>query len=293
MQNQPSLTGSTTRNASLSEADRDKPNPARNNQESATPPSRLHPSASLGDEVQRRHRPALERQYREILNARDPNSINALYSGMGETIGLAHERRTPMLASAMRLSDRDPENAAKWFDAAADETHAAAAGSRLWANRQLLSGEVQAIMGLASMMRARAAVDPRHQRKHLVDATSRASMLSAMLRGQPTPIVALAINAANELEVPSRGETQAAMSRGVLARSSVLLPVDVVSAKEKVEQYLAGLIPPSQPPANGRHGTHSAASTQRSVPTPSGSACDNRPGARTPFTAPGPQSLGK
>jgi len=294
MPTQRSLTGSTTRNSSSPEADRGESNPADKHHESAAQPSPLHRSAASGNAVRRHDRLALERTYREILNARDPNAINALYSEMGETIGLALKRRTEVLATAMRLADRDPESAAKWFDAAADDTRVAAAVSRIWAtDRQLLSGEMQAMMALASVMRARSASDPRVQRKHLVDATNRTSMLWAMLRGQPSPIVALAIDVIGGLEAPSRGPTQAAMSRGVFGRGSVRLPDEVMSATEKVEQYLAGVISPSPPFARAQYSTHTTASAHRSVLDSSRSARGNPPAVRSPCTSPGPKSLGR
>lgn len=222
----------------------------------------------------------LEQQYRDIVKNYGSASLRALYSGMGEDVRLAIEQRTRMLESAMLLSDRDPENAAKSFDTAADVTRVASGGPGRWAGeRRLLSGETQAMLTLAATMRAKGTIDPRHQRKLITDATNRAKMLSATVRHQPTPIISLAINVAQALEDHSRGGTQTATLSEVFARRDVSPPVDAMTSNEKVEKYLEGLVLPVQTEANARPSTSSAAS--------------RAPEARSPRTARGPISFAK
>jgi hypothetical protein len=263
MKNRSSVTGSTSRNSPLSDwgptnealqaamtATQDSPHDAIN-----------QPLRTMERETQRPLRPALERQYREILKASDLESINARYSAMGEDVRLAVGQRTTMLESAMRLSDRDPVNAAKSFDAAAEATRVVSADpGRLASERQLLSGERQAIMALAATMRAKTAADPRHQRKFIDEAKNRGKMLSTTVKHPPTPIVTLATKVARALEVPSRGETQTAMPGEVLARRDVFFPENVMTFNEKVEKYLEGLVLPAGFQANARPSTSSAAS---------------------------------
>ena len=278
MHDQSSLTGSTTRNSSLSDSDCKALDPPGNTHARATSSPPLQQFAGSGGAVQSLHRPTLERIYRDILKARDPQAVKSLYHGMGEVTGQAIKRRTALLALAMLHSDQDYEKAAKNFDAAAEETSKASAAS-LWAtDRQLLSGETQAIMALAAAMRAKGAADSRDRSKLIAQATDRAGMLSATLRSQPTPIVALAISVTKALKAPPRGEAETAMLREVLAHRPVQHSDNVMSWEEKVGQYLSGLQLP-EPRTNDRPSTSSGVRQPFS--------------ARRPARASGPQSISK